>query len=188
MNYERIFSNRAETIRKAVVGQSSPKILLLVGLLSLTSAQSSCDGGDEEDWVDPTGDDDDVTDDDDPIPWETNAKPGSYSGTSTGIVRFTGAGQYPCAGTVTVVLDDDLLATGEVDCIFTHNGESCGLTFDGLALDGGPQSLDVECHGSGIGSLSTWTGSDTAVGGRWYRGGEVISVEFNWYATLDEEF
>ena len=185
MTHKRNLAEQPETGSTTALTRPVPEILLLVGLLFLVTAQASC-GGDEEEWIDPTGDDDDPTDDDDAVPWDTDAKPGNYSGTSTGIVAFTGAGQYPCAGSVTVTLGDDLVANGEVDCVFPHSGESCGLTFDELELDGGPQVLAIECYGGGDGSLSTWTASDTAVGGRWYRGGEVVSVEFNWYATLEE--
>jgi len=182
MNCPQLLKNGAENSPTAML---VPRDLILLGLLFLATTQSSCQP-DEDEWVDPTGDDDDPTDDDDVVPWETNSQPGDYSGSSTGIVSFTGAGQYPCAGTVTVTLDDELVANGEVDCVFPHSGESCGLNFDALELDGGPQALEIDCYGGGTGSLSTWTASDTAIGGRWYRGGEVVSVEFNWYASLKD--
>jgi hypothetical protein len=160
--------------------------LLFLALLIPGLLQIACnDGGD--DWVDPTGDDDDPDDDDDTAPWSTKATPGAYLGSSTGLASFTGPGQYSCEGVVTLDLDEDLRATGEVDCVFPHNGESCNLTFEDLELDVGPQNLEIDCYGPGVGSLSTWTGNATAVGGRWYRGGEAVSVEFSWYATKDEE-
>ncbi|MEE2828243.1 MAG: hypothetical protein VX498_03560 [Myxococcota bacterium] len=153
---------------------------LLLFLLLFTAGLGGCVP--EDDWVDPTGDDDDPADDDDsfqPIP----VSPGPLTGISWGVLSYTGAGEYPCDGSADLEVAEDLTASGSVDCSFLHDGQTCSLTFAELALDSGPQDFDLECYGSGDSRIQLWGDRVGAVNGRWQRLGEVISVEISWRAT-----
>jgi hypothetical protein len=141
----------------------------------------------EDDWIDPTGDDDDPSDDDDSVPWAAEAEPGYYEGTTSGLVSFSGSGQYPCEGSVSFELDKMLEATGTLDCVFPHSGKSCSIDFEALEVDDGPEEFATSCYGEGAGSLSMWSTTDDQAGGRWHRSGDPSSVELNWNAQRTEE-
>lgn len=155
-------------------------------LLVLSTIAALCLGGcsPEEEWVDPTGDDDDPSDDDDavePIP----VTPGSYSGKAWGAVGYSSGANYSCDGSGAMVVDDDMRVTGTVECFFPHTSDTCTLEFEDVELDVGPRDFEFACYGEGLGSIQAWTDTMGFVNGRWQRLGEGISVEINWRAAAD---
>ena len=166
--------------------RSSELLFCLLPVLTLCGALllGSC-GGDDE-WVDPTGDDDDASDDDDSVPWDELAEPGLYEGESTGTVMFAGSGQYPCEGTVNLELNEDRLATGTIECSFSNSAGNCVLEVLEVEVDGGPEEFEVDCYGPGIGLLQVWSTNADFVGGRWQRTNEAAGVEITWNAERIE--